>query len=264
MILPPGDTSSLSLLYHLNSEPWQSPEATEAAYEVDYKQHGAAGDGVVLPALGTSPLHELLRRRGSCRSFERRPLPLADLGALLGGAYGVARSGQLPGIPSLLLRTAPSAGGLYPLELYAMVQGIGDLPDGLHHYNVREHSLEPVRLGAPWTELRECLLSYEPVAAANVVVFLTAVFARTQTKYGARGYRYVLLEAGHVAQNLCLLAAERGLGSLCMGGFIDTSLNRFLDLAPRSEGAVYAVGVGHPTAEPGNRPQPAGLGDPSP
>jgi SagB-type dehydrogenase family enzyme len=249
MILPLGDTSSLSLLYHLNTEPWQNLEAYEAAYEVDYKQHASTGDGVPLPALGTSPLYELLRQRCSCRSFERRPLPLADLGALLGGAYGVARTGQLPGVPSLLLRTAPSAGGLYPLELYAMVQEIGDLPDGLHHYNVREHSLEPVRLGAPWTDLRECLMTYEFVASANVVVFLAAVFARTQKKYGPRGYRYVLLEAGHTAQNLCLMAAERGLGSLCMGGFIDTSLYRFLDLEPRCEGAVYAVGVGHPRAE---------------
>ena len=91
-------------------------------------------------------------------------------------------------------------------------------------------------------------MTYEFVAAANVVVFLAAVFARTQTKYGPRGYRYVLLEGGHVAQNLCLMAAERGLGSLCMGGFIDAALNRFLDLAPLAEGAIYTVGVGHPEA----------------
>lgn len=248
MILPQDDTSSLSRLYHLNSEPWQNLEAYEAAYEVDYKQHAPAGEGVPLPALGASALGELLSRRGSCRSFARRPLPLADLGALLAGAYGVTRLGEVPGVPSLLLRTAPSAGGLYPLELYAMVQEVEGLPDGLHHYNVREHTLEPVRLGIPWTDLRECLMTYEFVASASVVVFLAAVFARTQTKYGPRGYRYVLLEAGHVAQNLCLMAAERGLGSLCMGGFIDTALNRFLSLEPLSEGAVYTVGVGHPEA----------------
>ena len=74
---------------------------------------------------------------------------------------------------------------------------------------------------------------------------MTAVLDRTLHKYGARGYRYILLEAGHAAQNLCLLASERGLASLCVGGFADAAVNRFLGLDPRTEATVYCVGVGH-------------------
>jgi SagB-type dehydrogenase family enzyme len=84
------------------------------------------------------------------------------------------------------------------------------------------------------------------VQHANAVVFLSAVFDRTLHKYGPRGYRYILFEAGHVAQNACLLATERGLASLCVGGFIDARVNRLLELDPRVEGTIYCVAIGHP------------------
>ena len=77
-------------------------------------------------------------------------------------------------------------------------------------------------------------------------MLFVAVLDRTLHKYGARGYRYILLEAGHAAQNLCLLAAERGLSSLCAGGFIDTRINALLDLTQGREAVVYCVGTGHP------------------
>jgi SagB-type dehydrogenase family enzyme len=256
MTVPAEDTTSLSLLYHLNSEPWLNLEAYEAAYEVEAKRYAPIGEGVALPPPPATPLRELLVRRSSCRSFEPRPLTMADLGAVLAGAYGVARTGAIPGVPLVLLRTVPSAGGLYPLEIYAALQAVEGLAAGLHHYNVGEHTLEPARPDAAWSELREILLTYEFCAAASAVVFLTAVFARSQKKYGPRGYRYILLEAGHVAQNLCLTATERGLACLCMGGFMDSQLNRFLGLDPRSEGALYAVAVGHPQVAD-TPPQPA-------
>jgi SagB-type dehydrogenase family enzyme len=80
---------------------------------------------------------------------------------------------------------------------------------------------------------------------ANVLFMFSAVFHRTLKKYGARGYRYILLEAGHAAQNVCLLAAEEGLGALCAGGFIDSKLNRFLEFDGRTESVLYCVGVGY-------------------
>jgi len=80
---------------------------------------------------------------------------------------------------------------------------------------------------------------------ANLIFFLSAVFHRSQKKYGPRGYRYILLEAGHVAQNLCLIAAEFNLGSLCMGGFYDSRLNRFLGFDGLSEAVVYSVAAGN-------------------
>jgi SagB-type dehydrogenase family enzyme len=80
-------------------------------------------------------------------------------------------------------------------------------------------------------------------------LFLTAVFERTMSRYGPRGYRYVLLEAGHVAQNLCLVATELELGTLCLGGFRDAAINELLGLDPRGEGAVYAVAIGQPKVQ---------------
>jgi len=76
------------------------------------------------------------------------------------------------------------------------------------------------------------------------VIVMAAVFLRTQAKYGPRGYRYILLEAGHVGQNICLRAMELGLESLCMGGFLDSALNNLLALKPKEEGVVYTVAAG--------------------
>jgi SagB-type dehydrogenase family enzyme len=246
MIVPAEDATSLSLLYHLNSEPWPILPDSDVPYEVEAKRYVPAGEGVALPAAPLTPLRELLERRGSCRSFERLPLSLADLAAVLAGTYGIARHSLLPGGQLLLLRTVPSAGALYPLEIYVATQAVMGLGVGLYHYNVGEHTLELMHRDAAWSRLREVLLTHEACASASALVILTAVFARSQKKYGPRGYRYVLLEAGHAAQNLCLTATERGLGALCLGGFVDTSLNRLLGLEPRSEGAIYAVAVGHP------------------
>ena len=86
--------------------------------------------------------------------------------------------------------------------------------------------------------------AYPFMKDANVVIAMAAVFLRTQVKYGPRGYRYILLEAGHVAQNLCLRSMELGLESLCMGGFLDSALNELMGLKPKQEGVVYTVAAG--------------------
>src|SRR5262249_55053063 len=101
--------------------------------------------------------------------------------------------------------------------------------------------------------LDEFLFAAPFLENVNVVVFMSAVFDRMLHKYGARGYRYILFEAGHAAQNLCLLAEELGLATLCAGGFMDAAMNRFLELDPRIEGCIYFVGVGH-SAETGPAP----------
>jgi SagB-type dehydrogenase family enzyme len=125
------------------------------------------------------------------------------------------------------------------------VENVEGMADGLHHYNVREHSLELLKDKAQAADLHSALLTEPFIHNANLVFYLAAVFKRTQKKYGPRGYRYILLEAGHVAQNICLLATEQGLGSLCMGGFLDAKLNRLLGLSGSQEAVVYSVAVGH-------------------
>ena len=246
MIIPYEDITALSLLYHINSEPWQNLEAYQGdGYEVEYKSMAAPGDAFALPPPQATPLLGLLHARASCRQFQQRVMSQATLSTLLAGSYGVARLSQLPDNLMALYRTVPSAGALYPLELYVVVENVEGTADGLHHYNVREHSLELLKDKAEAAELRSALLTEPFIHNANVVIYLAAVFKRSQKKYGPRGYRYILLEAGHVAQNICLLATEQGLGSLCMGGFLDAKLNRLLGLSGDQEAVVYSVAVGY-------------------
>lgn len=237
-MLRADDPQSLSQLYHLNSEPWLNPAAYDAVYEVEYEEAGGAEFS--LPRVEESPLMTLIRARRSCRDFARRAMRLEDLATLLGGAYGVTRRGAIDD------RAAPSAGGLYPLEIYVAARAVDGLADGVYHYNVRGHSLGFIGDACAPGELGRILLGQDFLEQANVLMFISAVFARTQRKYGPRGYRYALLEAGHVAQNLCLLATERGLGGLCVGGFYDRRLNRLLQLDGVKRAVVYAAAIGHP------------------
>lgn len=246
MIIPLEDSTALSLLYHINSEPWQNTEAYQGeGYEVEYKSAVRPQEALGLPAPTETPLLKLLRARESSRQYERRVMPQAVLSTLLAGCYGIARRSLSADGSNMLFRTVPSAGALYPLELYLLTENIEGVDDGLHHYNVRDHSLEPLKDKSKAVELRSTLLTEPFIVNANLVIFLAAVFSRTQKKYGPRGYRYILFEAGHVAQSICLLAEEQGLGSLCMGGFMDAKVNRLLELNPKREAVVYSVATGY-------------------
>ncbi len=245
-MLPFEDQTSLSMLFHLNSEPWGNTEAYEDEhYEVEYKDVAAALPELPLPQPPETALTRLARERASCRAFAKKALPLESLSTILWGSYGVSRSDRTLLRGSLaLLRPIPSAGGLFPLEIYILSQRVDELPDGIHHYNVRHHSLETIQTGPLFEQFKPALFMFDAVKDANVILLLSAVFNRSQKKYGPRGYRYILLEAGHLAQNVCLLAAESGLSTLCMGGYSDGGLNRLLGLHPRDEGVVYSVAVG--------------------
>jgi SagB-type dehydrogenase family enzyme len=253
-VLPVDDMDSLPMLYHLNSAPrprpigWQDPP-----YEFHYKQVAPLAESIALPTMPPAALGELQRRRRSCRAFAAREMALAELSVVLGSTYASTGSVASVGELSFLPRTVPSAGGLYPLELYSCVQRVAGLADGLYHYDVRAHRLEPLRSGALTGELCDALLDQHFVRDANVVLVISAVFGRTLEKYGARGYRYVLFEAGHVAQNACLVASERGLASVCLGGFADARLNRFLEVDGRSEAALYCVALGYAASEGGEQ-----------
>ena len=243
-MLRADDPLSLSLLYHLNSEPWLNLEAyTEAPLEHFRPPSRAAQE---LPRTEASTEFEgLLRRRCSCRRFAPRPMPIGVLARLL--EYSAGCSGLRDLGTGLLYygRPAPSAGALYPIEVYLATQQVEGLANSVYHYLPETHRLEPVP-GAPRLEqLCSLMLSQQFLADASALFFLAAAFQRTQRKYGPRGYRYILLEAGHIAQNLCLLATEAGLGSLCLGGFYDSRLNRSLGLDGVEQGVVYGMAVGY-------------------
>jgi SagB-type dehydrogenase family enzyme len=245
-MIPFEDSTSLSSLFHLNSEPWLNDEAYQSSgttQEFKQPENVLAETSLPVPAQGF--LSELFRRRQSCRAFAHETMPLSALSELLVSAYGVVELSAVNERLKLLRRSVPSAGGLFPLEVYAFLRRVEGLEDGLYHYNVLGHSMQLMARGDLFPSLQPLFYTYPFIVDANLVVCFAAVFHRTQKKYGPRGYRYILLEAGHCGQNLCLKATELGLATLCMGGFVDTRLNMTLGLQQKEEGVVYTVAAGY-------------------
>jgi SagB-type dehydrogenase family enzyme len=239
--------SELGLLYHLNSEPRRESFGATAARLPSFDRVHGERPAVHLPRPETdSPLMRIIQARRSCRAYRAGSLPLADLGEIVRGAHGMSRSLDSSDWPFPPTRAVPSAGGCYPLELYVAVWSVAGAEAGLYRYDILDHGLQVMRKGDLRSELCSFFLGQTEVRDACAILILAAVFQRTLVRYGARGYRYVLLEAGHAAQNACLIAGELGLGSLCLGGFFDARLNRFLGLDGVTEAVVYSVAIGYP------------------
>jgi SagB-type dehydrogenase family enzyme len=184
-------------------------------------------------------LGQVLERRRSVREHAPGPIPWEVFGRLLHASYGAKRR------RGGYRRSAPSAGGLYPIELHVAVQGVERLPDGIYHYDARAHELEERRRGNVAEALFDRTLGQAMVRTASVVFALTAVRARNMGKYGQRGYRFQLLDAGHLGQNLYLTATALGLGAAGIGGFYDTEVNALFAL-PEDEETLYLIAVGKP------------------
>jgi len=249
-MIPVDDPTSLSRLFHANSEPWLDERAYRGSpYHQEFTSYPDA-EREPLPVPPDGIVATLAAGRQSTRAFADTPLSRDALATLLQASYGIVGAAGLPGGGGhFLRRRVPSAGGLYPLELYPMLRRVDKLPDGIYHFDARGDALERLRAGDWSAGASDAFYTWPFIERANAIVCLSASFARMQSKYGPRGYRYILLEAGHVAQNLCLAAGEIGLGTLCMGGFRDARLNALLGLEPEEQGVVYAVAVGNP-AEP--------------
>jgi len=178
-----------------------------------------------------SSLEEALARRRSVRSFQDIPLTTAELGQLLWAAQGV--SGEHG------FRTAPSAGALYPLEVYIATG------DGVLHYLPQGHRCQVLSRDDVRPDLYQAALRQEPVRQAPAVFVVAAVYERTATKYGGqRSPRYVHMEAGHAAQNLLLQAVALGLGAVPIGAFDDGQVQEVLGL-PADHEPLYLIPVGH-------------------
>jgi SagB-type dehydrogenase family enzyme len=199
---------------------------------------------VPLPAagLGSATLAEAIATRRSRRSFGPRPLELSSVATLLHAAYGVTAA--IDGTPQSL-RTVPSGGALYPLELYVVGHRIQGLDPALFHYDPLRHGLELLRpLESPaGAELSPYA---EPLAESAAVVAITAMFWRSRFKYGARAYRFALMEAGHVGQNLLLAAAALGLDAVPLGGFYDRAVDALLGVDGIYEASLYLLALGYP------------------
>lgn len=195
----------------------------------------SAGDKISLPApaqRGQMSVEEALARRRSVREFSGKPLTYQQLGQLCWAAQGVTqRDGR---------RTAPSAGALYPLELYVVTV------TGFFHYEPAKHVLQVLDRRDLQRELYRAALSQDSVREAAAVFVITGNYARTAGKYGsARSPRYVHLEAGHAAENLLLEAVVLHLGAVPVGAFDDAQVQKVLSL-PMDEEPLYLIPVGYP------------------
>jgi SagB-type dehydrogenase family enzyme len=188
----------------------------------------------------TLPLVELLKRRRSLRSFSSRPIEVNDLAFLLWASTGIQRREN-----GHEFRTVPSAGALYPIETYLVANNVDGLEKGLYHYNIRIHALEELRIGDLAEETSHASLDQEMCANASVVFIWTAVFQRSKWKYAERAYRYVYLDAGHIAQNLALSAISIGMGTCQIAAFYDDEINEIIGIDGEEESAVYLSVAGH-------------------
>jgi SagB-type dehydrogenase family enzyme len=245
-MIPADDPFSVALLYHLNSDAWlQVCSDPEEYFPVHYAEASGSDPPVVLPRVPMSRIVELLLQRRSCRRYQRGSISRTQLATLLFGANGLVDvSEYAPGL-SLARRVMPSAGALYPLEVYTVVERVVGVEDGLYKFQAASHRLQLQRAGSFLKTLGLLLLDQTYFNDANVVIIFAATLETILRKYGPRGYRYILLEVGHASQNVCLLATELGLGAICIGGFRDVELNGFLGLDGIQRAAIYCIGCGY-------------------
>ena len=192
-------------------------------------------------ALDDSGLFDALARRRSLRAYGPEPLALGELGALLWAGAGITARQQ-----GFAFRTAPSAGGLYPVEHYVVANDVGGLEQGLYHYDVLGRALERLFAGDLRPSIARAALDQRIAADAQVVFVWTAVLERSRWKYGERFVRYVLLDAGHIAENVALAATALGLGTCQIAAFFDEEAAEILGVDPDAEPVVYMSTAGRP------------------
>jgi len=219
-----GIVSAFFLISWASGLIWPSPEANgiriglpEPQYESDVS------------------IEEALLNRRSVRQYTGEPLMVQEVSQLVWATQGITDPRGL--------RTAPSAGALYPLEVYVVVGDVEGLAVGVYRYKPQEHELEKVLEGDMRAELSDAALGQASVRTAAIDIVITAVYERTTVQYGDRGIRYVHLEAGHAAQNLCLQATAMDLGIVTAGAFTDDQVNDVLNL-PENEQPLYIIPIG--------------------
>jgi SagB-type dehydrogenase family enzyme len=237
--------SDVSEIYH----EWSKPKLLSLLGTVadwgrqpdQYKAYAGA-EQVTLPPPGQHrglSTEEAIEQRRSVREFSGQPMALQELSRLLYyvGGINTERWGHK-------LRAAPSAGALYPIEIYPVIHRVEGLRPGLYHYAVQNHALDLLHTGDLRARITRDGLMQEFLGEANVVLVLTAIFQRLRWKYQERSYRYALLEAGHLAQNAYLAATSMGMGACAVGAFIDSGLNGLLGVDGTDEAAVYMLAIG--------------------
>ncbi len=203
----------------------------------------ALGSTIKLPdptTVGSISVEEALAKRRSIRDYSKDPLNLKQVSQLLWAAQGITET-------RYGLRTSPSAGGTYPLELYVVVaeNSVAELKVGVYQYVPKDHSLILRSTADLRGALSVAALGQKWVAEAPINIVIAAIYERTTKVYGDRGVRYVHMEVGHVGENIYLQATALGLGTVTIGAFHDEEVQRILTL-PSEQKPLYIMPVGRP------------------
>lgn len=172
--------------------------------------------------VGRLSLEAMLDQRRSIRELSDAELSLNEVSQILWAAQGISHAQGY--------RTAPSAGALYPLELYLLAAKVDGLTPGIYHYHPHAHSLSLIEKGDRRLQLAMAAYGQMWIQDAPVILVIAAEYQRTRVKYGKRGIRYVHIEVGHAAQNVYLQATALGLGTTMVGAFVDSSVAQVMEL----------------------------------
>jgi len=183
-------------------------------------------------------LYSTLINRKSSRIFSSSKLSIKTISTLLYFSAGL----KVNKFPIFFKRFYPSAGAKYPLEIYTISLNT-ELPQGIYHYYLKSHRLEKLWLIKNKHEVINCF-NQKWINDCALLILITAIFKRTIIKYGDRGYRYILIEAGHLAQNIYLLSSALELSCCAIGGFLDDKLNQLIDIDGLNESLIYVLAVG--------------------
>ncbi len=182
---------------------------------------------------------EIFEQRRSVRVFQEKPIELDQISYLLWASTGIQRI-----IGNTAFRTTPSAGALYPIETYLFINNCEQLDHGIYHYNIKDHALEQITEGNFSNSIAKAALDQRMFSLAPIIFAWTAIFQRSKWKYYQRAYRYIYLDAGHIAAHLSLAAVELGLGSCQVAAFYDNEINDLLDIDGKEESVLYLSVVG--------------------
>ncbi|MDY6951276.1 MAG: SagB/ThcOx family dehydrogenase [Thermodesulfobacteriota bacterium] len=187
----------------------------------------------------TGDLWSILKKRRSRRRYTPEPISTKTLSTLLWATQGITLQAS-----GYQFRTAPSAGALYPVETYLSLHNVEGVEKGIYHFNVADFALEEIRSQDYAGFLTGAALDQGMVARGAVLFIWTAIFLRSLWKYRDRSVRYVCMDAGHIAQNLQLVATALGLGCCPIGAFYDDEVNGVIQVDGEDETTIYLAAVG--------------------
>jgi SagB-type dehydrogenase family enzyme len=185
-------------------------------------------------------LDEVIKNRKSIRNFSDKPLSIEQISYLLWASTGIQRKEN-----NYEYRTAPSAGALYPIETYLVINNVEKIPKGIYHYNIKDHLIEELKQGDFRKHITHAALEQQMCYNAALVFIWTAIFDRSKSKYNQRAFRYIYLDVGHIAENLALASTGLRLASCHIAALFDDEVNQIINVDGKKESTIYMTVMGN-------------------